>query len=473
METNEKLPVKIKFAMAYGDFGKSTLNILNAFFLLWFYTDVAKIPAAAATVIMIIAKVWDAINDPMMGVILDKTVSKEGKCRAWLKYLSVPAGICVALSYYAPHLKTSHLIIFVAITYLFQGMAQTATNVPFNTLLARITTDKEERVKLGQWRGVGNTIASVLITASALPFVKWIGGGDQTKGFFTFAIICGVIYATSFLTVYFASRGYEEPSYKLDKHSENKQVREAAEKQSVSSILKALAGNKYALFVCVVNIMFMIYNALNGASMVYYLQYNLHNTGLMSIYSTMSSIISFAAVIAMGYMGKKFGNAMSCSIASIVLVVSFGLRFITHDTILPILFFCWGCEGIGTGLFAQMIYQCALDSMTYGEWKSGVDNGGTIMSVFTFAQKAGLAGGGILASSMLTAFHYKAAAAVQSAQIQGLFFAEIVTIPLVIFIILVFAFRRLNKLEQKIPEMQKEIDERKREEEHIIEAVQE
>lgn len=74
METNEKLPVKIKFAMAYGDFGKSTLNILNAFFLLWFYTDVAKIPAAAATVIMIIAKVWDAINDPMMGVILDKTV---------------------------------------------------------------------------------------------------------------------------------------------------------------------------------------------------------------------------------------------------------------------------------------------------------------------------------------------------------------------------------------------------------------
>ena len=99
MENSQKLPIRIKFAMAYGDFGKSTLNILNAFFLLWFYTDVAKIPAAAATVIMVIAKVWDAINDPMMGVILDKTVSKEGKCRAWLKYLSVPAGICVAVAY--------------------------------------------------------------------------------------------------------------------------------------------------------------------------------------------------------------------------------------------------------------------------------------------------------------------------------------------------------------------------------------
>lgn len=461
MENSQKLPIRIKFAMAYGDFGKSTLNILNAFFLLWFYTDVAKIPAAAATVIMVIAKVWDAINDPMMGVILDKTVSKEGKCRAWLKYLSVPAGICVALSYWAPHLKQSHLIIFVAITYLFQGMAQTATNVPFNTLLARITTDKDERVKLGQWRGYGNTIASVLVTATALPFVKLIGGGDQTKGFFIFAIICGVIYATSFLTVYAASKGFEEPSYKLDKNSQDERIK--AEKQSVGAILKALVTNKYALFVCLVNIMFMIYNALNGASMVYYLQYNLHNTNLMGVYSTMSSVISFIAIVGMGYMGKKFGNAMSCSISSIALVISFGLRFITRDASLPILFFCWGCEGIGVGLFAQMIYQCALDSMTYGEWKSGVDNGGTIMSIFTFAQKAGLAGGGILASSLLTAFHYQASASEQSQAIQNLFFAEIVTIPLVIFIILVFAFYRLSKLEKQLPEMQAEIDARKAE----------
>lgn len=472
MEKSQKLPIRIKFAMAYGDFGKSTLNILNAFFLLWFYTDVAKIPAAAATVIMVIAKVWDAINDPMMGVILDKTVSKEGKCRAWLKYLSVPAGICVALSYWAPHLKQSYLIIFVAITYLFQGMAQTATNVPFNTLLARITTDKEERVKLGQWRGYGNTIASVLVTATALPFVKLIGGGDQTKGFFIFAIICGVIYATSFLTVYAASKGFEEPSYKLDKNSQDERIKEEAEKQSVGAILKALITNKYALFVCVVNIMFMIYNALNGASMVYYLQYNLHNTNLMGVYSTMSSVISFIAIVGMGYMGKKFGNAMSCSISSVALVISFGLRFITHDASLPILFFCWGCEGIGVGLFAQMIYQCALDSMTYGEWKSGVDNGGTIMSIFTFAQKAGLAGGGILASSLLTAFHYQASATEQSQAIQNLFFAEIVTIPLVIFIILVFAFYRLSKLEKQLPEMQAEIDARKAAEEKRIEEIE-
>lgn len=459
MEAKGKLPLRIKFAMAYGDFGKSTLNILNAFFLLWFYTDVAKIPAAAATVIMMIAKIWDAINDPLMGVLLDKTVSKEGKCRFWLKYLSVPAGICVALSYYAPHLKESSLIIFVAVTYLFQGMAQTITNVPFNTLLARLTTDPVERVKLGQWRGYGNTLASVAITASALPFVNWIGGGDQTKGFFTFAIICGFIYATSFLTVYFASKGYEPPSLGVEKITETGEVQKGG--VSVKEILKALILNKYALFVCLVNFLFMIYNSLNGASMVYYLQYNIKNTNLMGVYSTLSSIVSFLAILAMAQLGKRLGNSRSCALASILLVFSFGLRFITHDSSLTILYICWAFEGLGTALFAQMIYQCTLDATTYGKWKTGIDNGGTIMSTYTFAQKAGLALGGVIASAALTALNYQAGAAEQSAQIQNLFFAEIVTIPLVIFFILSFAFFAIHKkFETKLPEMQKEIDAR-------------
>ena len=454
MEQSVKLPVKLKFALAVGDFGKSTLQILNAFFLLWFYTDVAKIPAAAATVIMIIARIWDAVNDPMMGVIVDKTKSKEGRCRFWLKYLSVPAGVCIALSYCAPNLSKNGLIIWIAITYICQGMAQTATNVPFNTLLARITTDQEERVKLGQWRGFGGMIASTLITAIALPLVKWMGHGDQTKGFFKFAIICGIIYAAAFFFVYVASKGYE-PSYEQEQ-----QTTSAPEKKSVGQLLRAVVQNKVALLVCLTNLIFLIFNSLNGSSMVYYLQYDLHDTGLMKYYSVLSSVIGFFAVAAMGFMGKKFGNAKTCSISSALLIVSFGLRFITHDSIRWILFFCWGVEGIGTGLFAQMIYQCALDSMTYGLWKTGVDNQGTIMSVYTFAQKAGLAVGGIIASGLLTAFHYKANAAAQTPQVQGLFFAEIVTIPLVIFIILTFLFMYIAKYERMIPQMKKDIAER-------------
>lgn len=453
MKQSTKLPVSIKFAMAYGDFGKSTLQILNAFFLLWFYTDVAKIPPAAATAIMVIARIWDAVNDPMMGVMLDKTRSKEGRCRFWLKYVSVPAGICIALSYYAPHLTQNGLILWVGVTYIFQGMAQTITNVPYNTLTARLTTDQDERVRLGQWRGFGGMIASTLITAAALPLVSLIGGGDQTKGFFAFAIICGVIYASSFLLVYAATKGYEPGSEEI----EAKEEKTAQNRQSAWKLIRAVAQNKSALLVCLINIIFLVFNSLNGSSMVFYLQYNLGRTDLMSMYSLLTSVIGFFAVASMGFMGKRFGNAKTCSLACVSLIVSFGLRFITHDGIIPVLFFCWAVEGIGTGLFAQMIYQCALDSMTYGKWKTGVDNEGTIMSVYTFAQKAGLALGGIIASGLLTIFRYEADAAVQTPQVQQLFFAEIVTIPLVIFIVLTFLFLYLDKYEKQIPQMLEDI----------------
>lgn len=450
-----KVPVKLKFAFSVGEFSKATLQILNAYFLLWFYTDVAKIPAAAATIIMVIAKVWDAINDPMMGVILDKTRSKEGRCRFWLKYLSVPAGVFIILSYTAPGLSKNGLIIWVGITYICQGMAQTITNVPFNTLLARITSNRDERVRIGQWQGIGSTIASTVITASAIPIVKWIGHGDQTKGFFAFAVGCGMIYTAGFLFVYFASKGYE-PTYDQEAPIINK------EKHSVGSLVKAVLCNKYALLVCLINIFFLIYNSLNGTSMMYYLKYDLHDTGLMSVYSVLTSVISFAAVGAMGVMGRKFGNSKTCALACLMLVFSFGTRFLTHDSIRVVLYICWGVEGIGTGLFASMIYQCALDAMTYGKWKTGIDNQGTIMSVYTFAQKVGLAVGGVICSGLLAAFHYHGGAATQSAVIQRLFFAEIVTIPVIIFIGLFFLFMYLSTYERELPRMRKEIAEREK-----------
>ena len=456
MEQTKKLPFKLKFSLAVGDFSKSTLQVLNAFFLLWFYTDVAKIPAEAATVIMLIARIWDAINDPMMGIIVDKTNSKYGRCRFWLRYMSLPAGICIALSYWAPpFLEGSNLILWIGVTYIFQGMLQTITNVPFNTLLARVTDDPQERVKLGQWRGFGSTIASTLVSAIALPFVKFIGGGDQVDGFFKFACLCGALYFAGFFFVYIASKGYEPTNIDDQLNAGN------ASKSTIGEILKALFTNKYALFVCLTNIIFMLYNAFNGASMVYYATYNLQNDSLMSVYATMSSVISFIAVASMGFLGRKLGNSKTCALASAILIVSFGVRFFTHDAFTPVLYLCWGIEGIGCGLFAQMIYQCAIDSTTYGEWKNGIDNSGTIMSVYTFAQKFGLAAGGVVASWLLGIFNYQEGAATQSQAVLDVFFHEIVTLPLILFIVLTFMFLYLSKFEKKLPEMKKELEERK------------
>lgn len=456
MDHSTKLPVRVKFALTCGEFSKNTLNILNTFFLLWFYTDVANIPAKAATVIMLIARVWDAVNDPMMGYFVDKTKSKEGRCRFWLKYFSVPAGVLIALSYTVPGLSENGMIIWVAVTYILQGMAQTITNIPINTLLARLTDDRNERVKLGQWRGFGGLFASTVITAAALPFAEFVGGGDPTEGFFGVAVVCGILYAAGFLYVYFMTKGYElSYQQEVEMHLVNEH-----QKFTVGQIIAAVAKNKVCMLVCFTNLCYLLYCSLQGSSMVYYLQYNLKNTDLMGYYSFLTSVIGFFAVGAMGALGKKFGNARSCALACVLLVISYGLRFITHDQITAILFICWGIEGIGTGLFANMIYQCVVDSITYGKWKTGVDNQAIIMSVFTFFQKVGLAAGTVVAASLLDIFNYKNGAPVQTETVTDLFFAEIVTIPIIIFAVLFFLFNFINRYEKKIPQMLKEIEER-------------
>ena len=102
MNENEKLPMRVKVCYGIGHLGNMLLLLMNAVFLLFFYTDVIGISARVATVIILIARVWDAFNDPMMGVIVDKKQHAGGKCRYFLKLFAVPAGICLALSYFVP-----------------------------------------------------------------------------------------------------------------------------------------------------------------------------------------------------------------------------------------------------------------------------------------------------------------------------------------------------------------------------------
>ena len=124
---NRKLSPKVYITQTIAHFGTQCIWMMESYFLLFFYTDVIQIPPLAATIFMAIARVWDAINDPMMGVICDKTRSKEGKARFWLKYMSVPAGLCIALTYICPDISVGGRIAWVSVTYLIMGMTSRRT----------------------------------------------------------------------------------------------------------------------------------------------------------------------------------------------------------------------------------------------------------------------------------------------------------------------------------------------------------
>lgn len=450
-----KLPISVKTSFAIADFGKNCLIIFNTFYLLYFYTDVIKLDPGIAAVIMAIARIWDAINDPMMGIIVDRTKSKEGKCRFYLKYFSVPAGVCLFLSYYVPELSASGKIIWVAITYIFQGMATTITSVPLNALLARLTDDRAERVSLGQFKAVGTIVANMLIPSISLPLVASWGGVSMQKGFAIIAAVYGTLYALCHLVAWWGTRGYEK-----NYDQEVAQANGREEKITVGQMLKALVRNKFLLVVCVSYIGYLLYGSLMGSTLVFYLQYNIGNTDLMSVYSVLGTVTSIIPIFLMGVLSRKFGNAKTCFFGCILAAANYAVRFFTKDAYLPLLYVCWGIEGISLGLFGNLIFQSVLDSMIYGKWKTGVDNQAVVMSVFSFSQKFGQAIGGVIAAWLLDLVPYEAGMATQETSVLNLFFSENITIPGVIFLVISVLFLYVSRMENKIPQMQHEIQQR-------------
>lgn len=456
IKNNIKLPIRVKTCFALGEFGTYVLLIFNAMFLLYFYTDIIQIPAAAATVIFMIARIWDAINDPLMGVIVDKTRSKLGKCRFYLKYLSVPAGICIILSYYVPDIVESGKIIWVGVTYILQGMANTAVQIPMTTLMPRLTDNKYERVSLGQYRSVATLLANLMIPAISLPLVELLGGSNLQTGYFLLASIYGIVYTVTHLATYFATKGFEKT---YDEEISNGLVEN--EKNSIKDIVKALISNKMCLLLAASYVIYQVYAACMGSTLVYYLQYNLKNTGLMTMYSILSTVTGIIPILLMQLMVKKLGNAKSTALACATVAVGELVRFIVKDGYIAAIYFGWAMEGVGIGLFASLLYQCMFDAMVYGEWKTGVKNEAVLMSTLTFSQKAGQALGGVVAAGMLTVVNYVPNLAEQTDQVLNLFFIENVTLPMIMFFLLIFAFLYVSKFEKMIPQMKKEIEERK------------
>lgn len=460
---SKKLPVKVKLAYGTGEIAKNLIIYLTNYYLLYFYTDIVKIPAAAATAILLVARIWSAVNDPIMGIVCDKTRSKHGKCRFYLRNFSVPAGVCIFLSFFVPELSDMGKIIWVSVTYMVSNTLNTALNVPMNTFIPRLTDDKYERVSLTQYKSFMTLIPATLIPAITLPMSRMFGGGNMQNGFAVTSAIFGAIFTICYLICYKVTKRYEksyQEEYKTGSLAESKEEGKKSE-TSLKDMLVALIQNKYCFLAAVGFVLFLVFANIQGSTLVYYLQYNIKNTDLMGVYSVISNIAGILPIFFLKIFVKKFGNAKTCTIACFVVVIGEAIRLITRDGFLSVLIIGWGLEGLGLNLFSALLAQCMFDSMIYGEWKTGVKIEALTMSILSLGQKIGIAIGGVVSAYLLTVVHYDADALEQPKAVLNMFFSENVTLPLVLFLLLAFVYFYLSKLERKLPGMQKEIDSRK------------
>ena len=153
-----KLNFREKVAYGLGDFASSMFLKLFSMFLLFFYTDVFGISAAAVGTMFLVTRLWDAANDPIMGLLGDRTRTRWGKFRPYLLFVAVPFAIIGVLTFSTPDLGPTGKLIYAYITYTLMMMVYTAVNVPYAALMGVMTSDTTERTSLASYRFLGGVL---------------------------------------------------------------------------------------------------------------------------------------------------------------------------------------------------------------------------------------------------------------------------------------------------------------------------
>ena len=190
--TTKKASVREKIGYGIGNVGFGALFALVSSYAMYYYTDVAGIGVAAAGIIMTVSRFVDAITDPMMGTVVDKTNTRWGKARPYLLIMALPLAIITFLMFSTPDAGDKSKFVWCLVTYILFCIIYTMVDVPYSTLLSLMTDRQEDRLSFGSFRSMASNIGGFLVTGGTLMLVAKIGIGNDRKGFSGTAIVFGI-----------------------------------------------------------------------------------------------------------------------------------------------------------------------------------------------------------------------------------------------------------------------------------------
>jgi glycoside/pentoside/hexuronide:cation symporter, GPH family len=422
----EKLAMREKVGFSLGDAAANFIFQTIMLLQLSFYTDSFGISAAAAGWLFLVARLWGAVFDPIMGVISDRTVTRWGKFRPWILWTAVPFGIIGFLAFTTPNFGPQGKIIYAYITILLLMSVYSANNIPYSALSGVITGNMKERTSLSSVRFIFVTLATLAIQGFALPMVNHFGQGNSAKGYqVTMGIFC-VLAVIFFLITFFTTKERILPDPK----------QETSLKQDITDLLK----NRPWLIMFLVFIMMFIFLGIRNSMLLYFFKYYLDKDSMTAFLEVLNKgLFGFLDKVGMlganaDIPGNTFSiiNIFSQLITIVGLTVSrplanrFGKRDVFHgalifSVIFAAIFIFIGPQAVGLTLIMQLLFNFTwgvgmmslpwammADVADFSEWKNNRRATAIAFAGIIIGLKVGLAIGGALAGSLLNVYGYVA-----------------------------------------------------------------
>lgn len=401
-EKNTSLTFMEKIGYGLGDAASHIVFDNVMLYMMFFFTDIVGLPAAFIGTMFLFSRVMDAVADPLMGHIADRTRTKWGQFRPFILFGAIPFSLMCVLVYSVPPFDLEGKMIYAAVTYILLMVLYTFVNIPYCALGGVITTDDRDRMSLQSYRFVLATAGGMLSTVLMVPLANWIGNGNQADGYQGAIAILAVITCIMLLLCF--------------RYTKERVQVQADYDSSFWQDAKELVKNDQWRIVAGFTFLNIMAVSIRGGGMMYYVTYVLGDAAI------------FAGFLATYSVGNIFGSALAKKITDrickvqvfkyvnlILGLLSILMFFLPADN-LPMMFVTIFIIGFFHQMITPIQWVMMSDTVEYGEQSGGRRLTGISFAGLLFVLKVGLAVGGALIGWILSSISYQAGAAAQSSE---------------------------------------------------------
>lgn len=467
METKRRLSGKEKFAYGIGAVGKDMVYMLSASYILYYYQDVMGVSAVAMGIILFAARIFDAFNDPVMGIIVAKTKTRWGKFRPWLFVGTLLNAIILYFMFAAPPtLSGSGLVAYAAATYILWGVTYTMMDIPYWSMIPAFTESGKEREGLSalarSCAGVGSAVITIITVLSVSALGKLAGGTTASEierlGYRYFALIIAVLFMLFTTITCITIREKSSVDMKT---------------ASVKEMFRALFQNDQAMTMVVAIVMINTALYITSNLVIYFFKYDFSPSTWQAnytLFNTFGGAFQILAMMILFPVLRRFMNTLN------IFYVSFSMAFAGYLVLLVIAFS--GSSNVYLLLIPAFLIMSAIgmlnvivtvflaNTVDYGEWKNNRRDESVIFSMQTFVVKLASGVAALAASIVIWIFHIQkdetaeVLTAIDAGSRMGLRMCMTI-LPILVLLIGLVVFRKNYALtEERLEQINEELKER-------------
>lgn len=413
---NRIIPFSVKLSYGFGAIGKDMVYSLVATFIMFYFTDVIGLTPSFVGILFFATRIWDALNDPVMGMVIDKTRTRWGKFRPWLLSGTLINAFVLIMLFFNPGFEGAGNYIYFSIVYILWGMSYTVMDIPYWSLIPSLTSTNKEREKLSVVARVFASLGFFIVATVGLHFVNGVGEilnkidltnipfsinlllekPPQEVGYLLLAIVVSIIFILTILITVI--------NVKEEHKSKNVGVK-------VSDIFKSLFYNDQALVVIATMIIFNTVTYLTTGLGLYYFKYIVGNELKFAEFTIVAGVSQVAAMLLFPVISRNSSHKTVFKLSVILPVIGYSLLLLLSITApsqqIPLMI-SGAILFLGLGLSQVLSTVMLANVVDYGEWKHKKRNEGVIFSMQPFMVKFASAVSALIIGVGLELFGFEA-----------------------------------------------------------------